>query len=271
MGRLEQVETMSTPFLMETHDGVATITLNRPERLNAITFEIYAALRDTFAQLAGEESVGAVVLTGAGRGFCSGGDIDTIIGRLVESPPRELMRFTYMTGALVRNIRRLPVPVVAGVRGPAVGAGAVIALACDIRICGTSARFGFVFPKVGLSGADMGAAVLLPRVVGQGRAMELLLTGDIIDAQEAYRIGLANRIVPDEQVLEEATALARRLAEGPRWAHEVTKRQVDDEWTMGLEAAMENESQIQALLMTHPDFREAFRAWRQKRPPRFES
>jgi enoyl-CoA hydratase/carnithine racemase len=257
---------MTRPLRMDREDGVVRITLDRPAKLNAITMETYRALRDVFPELSADESIRAIVLTGAGRGFCAGGDIDEIIGDLVRRSPRGLMEFTHMTGAVVRNIRRCRVPVIAAVNGVAVGAGAVIALACDIRIASEHARFGFVFPQVGLSGADMGAAVLLPRVVGFGRAMELLLTGDIIDAAEAYRIGLANRVVPAERLMEEAMALARRLAQGPIWAHEVTKRQVEDEWTMALEPAIENESQVQAFLMAHQDFREAYERWRRRKP-----
>lgn len=258
------------PFLYEVARGVATITLNRPDRLNALTFEVYAALRDTVGAMAQDHAVRALVITGAGRGFCSGGDVEDIISKLLGRPAAELREFTEMTGAVVRNLRTLPVPAIAAVNGACVGAGAVIALACDVRIAAETAKFGFVFPQVGLSGADMGAAYLLPRVVGHGRAMELLLTGDIIDAREAHRIGLANRVVAVDQVVPEATALANRLAKGPRRAHAVTKEMVDREWAMSFPEAIVAESDVQADLMARPDFREAYEARRDKREPKFE-
>jgi enoyl-CoA hydratase/carnithine racemase len=214
--------------------------------------------------------VRAVVITGAGRAFCSGGDVEDIIGELFARDMKGLLAFTRTTGALIRNIRRLRKPVVAAVNGTAVGAGAVIALACDVRIAAEGAKFGFVFPQVGLCGADMGAAYLLPRVVGLGHASELLFTGDIIDAAHAARIGLANRVVPRERVVEEATALARRLARGPAFAHAMTKQMLEDEAPLSLEAAIEAEAQAQAICMQHPDFREAYDAWKAKRERRFE-
>ncbi|GAC1359645.1 MAG: enoyl-CoA hydratase family protein [Polyangiales bacterium] len=216
-----------------------------------------------------------MVLTGEGKGFCSGGDREAIIAELLgtaERPGRDmqgLLAFTRMTGALIRNLRRVRRPVIAAVNGVAVGAGAVIALACDVRVVAASARFGFIFPKVGLCGADMGAAFLLPRVVGLGRASEILFAGELLSAEEALRIGLANRVVPDGEALTEATAFARKLADGPAFAHAMTKQMLEDERGMSLDEAIESEAQAQAICMQHPDFREAYQAAVARRPPRF--
>ncbi len=248
-------------------DGVATIVLSRPDRLNSLTFAMYEALRDLFASMNDDPSVRSVVITGEGRGFCSGGDVDAIIATLFERDMKGLLSFTRVTGALIANIRKLRRPVIAAVNGVAVGAGAVIALACDMRIASPSARFGFVFPKVGLSGADMGASYLLPRVVGLGRASELLFLGDIIDAAEAYRIGLVNRVADD--CLSTAQAIAARLASGPAFAHAMTKQMLESEHTMTLDMAIESEAQAQAICMMHPDFRAAFEASKAKIAPRF--
>ena len=258
-------------FLYSVNDttGVATITLNRPERLNALTFEVYAELRDLFAALHDEEAVRAIVLTGSGRGFCSGGDVEEIIGELFEKDFGGLREFTRMTCDLVRNIRRCRKPVVAGLNGTVAGAGAVIASACDIRIASETAKIAFLFVKVGLSGADMGIAWLLPRLVGLGRATELLMTGEFIDARRAYEIGLYHRVVPVEKVLEEATAFAERLARGPSAALAVTKRALDSEFVQDLESALGYEADAQAALMADPNFREAYEAFREKREPRF--
>lgn len=249
--------------------GVATLTLTRADRLNSLTFEVYAELADTFERLNEREDVRSVILTGEGRAFCSGGDVEDIIGELFARDMEGLVAFTRATGRLIANIRKLRRPVIAAVNGVAVGAGAVMALACDMRICSEKARFGFIFPRVGLCGADMGAAYLLPRVVGLGNASQLLFTGDIVDAQEALRIGLANRVVAPEACLEEATRLAARLASGPRFAHAMTKQMLESEHTMPLEAAIEAEAQVQAICMQHPDFRTAYESWRAKNPPRF--
>ncbi len=257
-------------FRFALEDGVGLITLDRADRLNALTFDVYAELRDFLVYLETRADVRAVVLTGAGRAFCSGGDVEDIIGELFVRDMRGLLEFTRMTGALIRNIRTLRRPVIAAVNGVAVGAGAVMALACDIRIVSERARFGFVFPQVGLCGADMGAAYLLPRVVGLGHASELLFTGDIIDAARAEKIGLANRVVPGEQVVADAMALARKLASGPAFAHSMTKQMLEEEATLDLTAAIESEAQAQAICMQHPDFREAFDAWTEKRPPKFD-
>jgi len=257
-------------FLRDDSDaGVATITLNRPDRLNALTFEIYDELRHTFRALSTEPGVRAVVITGAGTAFCSGGDVRDIIGRLIGRDYRELLEFTRMTCDLVLAIRQCRRPVIAALNGTTAGAGAVIAAACDIRIAAVSARIAFLFTKVGLSGADMGAAWLLPRIVGSGRAAELLMTGDFITAEEALRIGLYNRVVADGEALAAATAFAEQIAEGPSFALEITKDALDREATADFRSALESEAQTQASLMTHADFREAYEAFVAKRPPKF--
>jgi enoyl-CoA hydratase/carnithine racemase len=249
--------------------SVVTITLNRPDRLNALTFTAYDELRKSFRAVNGDRGVRAVVITGAGKAFCSGGDVRDIIGPLLSRDYHGLLEFTRTTCDLVRAIRQCRVPVVAAVNGTTAGAGAVIAAACDIRIAATSAKIAFLFTKVGLSGADMGAAWLLPRIVGSGRAAELLLTGDFIDADEALRIGLYNRVVADDEVLGAATAFAARLAQGPSFALEITKDALNREAGMDLAAALEAEAQVQAALMTHADFREAYDAFVARRSPKF--
>lgn len=264
------IETESFRYEHDTETGVATVTLSRPERLNALTFEVYDELRNTFGALGEEPGVGAVVLTGEGRAFCSGGDVEDIIGELLGADYEELLDFTRMTCDLVRSIRRCPRPVVAALNGTVAGAGAVIAAACDIRIAAESAKIAYLFPRVGLSGADMGASWLLPRIVGLGRASELLMTGEFVDAAEAHRMGLYNRVVPDGEALEEATAWAEKLARGPTLSLEITKDALNREAHMDLESALEAEAQIQASLMTHPNFSEAHAAFREKREPAFE-
>ena len=258
-------------FLYDQDGGtaVATITLNRPERLNALTFDVYEELRDAFRALNGEAGVRAIVLTGAGRGFCSGGDVEEIIGPLLERDAAGLLSFTRLTGDLVLAIRQCRKPVVAALNGTVAGAGAVIATACDIRLAAPSASIAFLFTKVGLSGADMGAAWLLPRIVGLGIASELLLTGEFIEAEEARRIGLYNRVIPQDRLLSEARALAERLARGPSEAFGVTKESLDDEAPLDLAAALEAEARAQARCMQSPNFREAYQAFRAKREPRF--
>lgn len=263
---------IATTSFLSAHDtgtGVVTLTLNRPDRLNALTFEVYDELRRTFRQLDTEPDVRAIVLTGSGRAFCSGGDVHDIIGALVERDFRGLLEFTRMTCDLVLAIRQCRRPVVAALNGTVAGAGAVIATACDIRIAAPAAKIAFLFTKVGLSGADMGAAWLLPRLVGLGRATELLMTGEFIPPEEAYRIGLYNRVVDADALMNQATGLAETLARGPSFAHEITKDALNREAHMDLAAALEAEAQIQAALMRHPDFREAFEAFRDKRAPRF--
>ncbi|MBL8730289.1 MAG: enoyl-CoA hydratase family protein [Planctomycetes bacterium] len=250
-------------------DGVAVLTFDRPETLNSLTFDIYGQLERLFLELEEDEAVKAIVLTGHGRGFCSGGSVEDIIGPLLETELDGTLTFTRMTGAVVRNMLRLGKPIVAAVNGIAAGAGAVLALASDIRVLSQSAKFAFLFTKVGLTGADMGAAWLLPKVIGTGRAMELLLLGDKVAADECLRIGLANRVVPDDQVLAESLALARRLAAGPGLALAMTKKMVWNEWPMDLEAAIEQEAQAQALLLRAHDHREFYNAWMERRDPRF--
>lgn len=250
-------------------EGVATITLNRPERLNALTFEVYRELTETFATLGNEPEVRAVVITGAGRAFCSGGDVHDIIGELFKCDMEGLLAFTRMTCELVANIRALHKPVIASLNGTTAGAGACIALASDIRIAAEEAKIAFLFVKVGLSGADMGAAYLLPRVVGLAKATQLLYTGDFISAQEAERIGLYNRVVPGSQLEATTQELAERLARGPAFALGKTKELLDREAHMNLEAALECEAQAQAICMQHPDYREAYEAFVAKRTPKF--
>lgn len=256
-------------FRYAVADGVATVTLDRPDRLNALTYDSYADLRDLFRELPHRAEVRVVVLTGAGRGFCSGGDVESIIADLLERDSRDLLEFTRMTGAVVQAIREAPQPVIAAVNGPAAGAGAVLALAADLRVLARSASFGFLFTKVGLAGADMGAAYLLPRVVGFGRATELLLLGDRIDAERAERIGLANAVVDDADLPEATGALARRLADGPTLAYSATKALLTRELDMDLGASIELEAMTQALLMTSCDHEEFHAAYVEKRPPRW--
>lgn len=250
-------------------DGVAVLTFDRPETLNSLTFAIYGQLERLFRDLDDDETVKAIVLTGHGRGFCSGGSVEDIIGPLLESELDDTLAFTRMTGAVVRNMLRLQKPIVAAINGIAAGAGAVLALASDLRVMSEQAKFAFLFCKVGLTGADMGAAWLLPKVIGTGRAMELLLLGDKVTADECHRIGLANRVVPADQVLSEAMTLARRLAAGPGLANAMTKKMVWQEWPMDLDAAIEQEAQAQALLLRAHDHREFYNAWMEKREPRF--
>ncbi len=256
-------------YELDAKTGVALITLNRPQRLNALTFEVYAELRDAMKALDTEPGVRAIVITGAGRGFCSGGDVEDIIGALFGRDAAGLLEFTRMTCDLVLNIRRCRRPVVAALNGTVAGAGAVIAAACDFRIAAESAKIAFLFVRVGLSGADMGASWLLPRLVGLGMATELLMTGDFIEAPRAKEIGLYHRVVPQAQALPEAMALAERLARGPLPALAVTKRALDEEFDLGLEEALDYEAKVQAELMEHPNYREAYEAFRSKREPKF--
>ena len=256
-------------FLYEAREGVGWITLNRPERLNALTFEVYRELTDTFAALRGEAEVRAVVITGAGRAFCSGGDVRDIIGELQGRDMEGLLEFTRMTCELVRNIRTLRKPVIASLNGTTAGAGACIALASDLRIASTEARIAFLFVKVGLSGADMGAAHLLPRLVGLAKATELLYTGDFIDAAEAHRIGLYNHVFAPHELEAETRAFAHRLARGPAFALAVTKEMLDREMDTSFDTALELEAQAQAVCMQHPDYNEAYEAFMGKREPKF--
>ncbi|MCH7667390.1 MAG: enoyl-CoA hydratase family protein [Acidobacteria bacterium] len=265
--------TIDPKSLLYEHDretGVATVTLNRPERLNALTFEVYRELREVFLALDTEPGVRAVVLTGAGRAFCSGGDVEDIIGELFAKDYRGLLEFTRSTGDLILSILRCRRPVIAALNGTVAGAGAVIAAACDLRIASERAKIAYLFTKVGLSGADMGASWLLPRIVGQGRALELLMFGDFIDASEAHRIGLYNRVVENGRLAQEARDWAERLATGPSFGLEITKKLVHREASMDLESAMAAETEIQAACMQDPNFREAYDAFIEKRTARFD-
>jgi enoyl-CoA hydratase/carnithine racemase len=256
-------------YLLDTKTAVATITLNRPERLNALTFEVYTQLRDTFRALDTEPGVRAIVITGAGRAFCSGGDVEDIIGALLGRDLTALQEFTRLTCDLILAMRGCRRPIVGALNGTVAGAGAVIAAACDIRVAAESAKIAFLFTKVGLSGADMGAAWLLPRIVGYGRATEMLLTGDFVEAKRAYEIGLYNRVVPQAQVLPEARAIAEKLARGPSAALGVTKQALEAEALLDFDAALAYEAEVQAQLMQGPNFREAHEAFRAKRDPKF--
>lgn len=257
-------------FLWRTEGPVGILTLYRPGRKNALTFEAYREMRDLFRLLPRARDVKAVVLTGEGGDFCSGGDVREIIGTLVRSDTPTLLRFTRLTGEVVRAICSCPQPVVAAVDGVCVGAGAVLALAADIRLGTPRARVAFLFPRVGLSGADMGAAALLPRVVGFGRAMELLLTGRFLEGEEAERWGFFNRLHPPEELLPRAKELALQLAQGPTFAHGITKAMVYQEWGLGLAEALEAEAQAQALCMATRDFARGYEAFLRREEPRFE-
>jgi len=257
-------------YQVDATTQVATITLNRPERLNALTFEVYTELRDLFRALDTDPGVRAIIITGTGRAFCSGGDVEDIIGALLGRDLQALHEFTRLTCDLILAMRRCRRPIVGALNGTVAGAGAVIAAACDIRIASETAKIAFLFTKVGLSGADMGAAWLLPRIVGTGRASEMLLTGDFLDAKRAYEIGLYNRVVAPGQVLTDARAVAEQLAHGPSVALGVTKQALEAEATLDLEAALAYEAEVQARLMQDPNFREAHEAFRAKREPRFQ-
>ena len=257
-------------FLYEQRDGIATITLNRPERLNAITFEVYHELTDFFASLYDKKDVRVVVITGAGRAFCSGGDVRDIIGELQGRDAEGLLEFTRLTCELIRNMRALPKPIIASINGTTAGAGACIALASDIRIAAEEAKIAFIFVKVGLAGTDMGATYLLPRVVGLAKATELLMTGDFISAQEAEKIGLYNRVVPRDQLKTATREFAAKLARGQALGLAKTKEMLNREMHMGFESALEAEAVAQALCMQHPDFAEAHAAFIEKRKPKFK-
>ena len=261
-------------FGWRVEERVATVTIERPERKNPLTFDSYRELADTFHRLRHVEEVKTVVLTGAGENFSSGGDVHEIIGPLVrmreDGRMDRLLEFTRLTGELVRTMRHCPQPIVAAVDGACAGAGAILAMASDLRLGTPRSRVAFLFTRVGLSGADMGACAILPRIIGQGRASELLYTGRFLEAEEAERWGFFNRLVPPERLLEEATGLARSLAHGPTFAHAMTKRQLHQEWAMGIDEAIEAEAQAQAICMQTEDFARAFRAFAAKEKPVFE-
>ena len=260
-----------TTFLYEQDNhGIATITLNRPERLNALTFEVYRELTDTFAALREESAVRVVVITGAGRAFCSGGDVHDIIGELFSRNMEGLLEFTRMTCELIQNIRALPKPVIASLNGTTAGAGACIALASDIRIASEEAKIAFLFVKVGLAGTDMAASFLLPRIVGLAKATEMLFTGDFVSATDAERIGLYNRVVPASELGATTRAFAEKLARGPAFALGKTKEMLNRELHMNFQTALESEAQAQAICMQHPDYREAYEAFVAKREAKFQ-
>ncbi len=250
--------------------GVATLTLNRPERKNPLTFDSYAELRDTFRALDQAEEVRAVVFTGAEGNFCSGGDVHDIIGPLVAMEMPELLKFTRMTGDLVKAIRACPQPVIAAIDGICAGAGACVAMAADLRFGTARSKVAFLFTRVGLAGCDMGACAILPRIIGQGRASELLYTGRSMAGEEAERWGFYNRLCEPDEVLAEAQALAARLASGPGFAHAMTKKTLHQEWNMGVDEAIEAEAEAQAICMQTADFRRAYEAFVKKERPVFE-
>jgi enoyl-CoA hydratase/carnithine racemase len=254
--------------------GVATVTLNRPERKNPLTFESYAELTDTFRTLQRVPEVKVVVITGAGDNFCSGGDVHEIIGPLVAAQengrPDELLAFTRMTGGLVKAMRACPQPIVAAIDGVCAGAGAILAMASDLRIGTDRSRVAFLFVRVGLSGADMGACAILPRIIGHGRASELLYTGRFMAADEAERWGFYNKVVSPGNLTPEATTLARSLADGPTFAHAITKSCLHNEWSMSIDDALDHEAQAQALCMETKDFARAYKAFTTKGTPMFE-
>lgn len=257
-------------FLWEVSDRIATIRLNRPERKNPLTFESYAELRDTFRALAYAEDVDVVVFASNGGNFCSGGDVHDIIGPLIGLPMKELLAFTRMTGDLVKAMISCGKPIIAAVDGVCVGAGAIIAMASDLRLATPGAKCAFLFTRVGLAGCDMGACAMLPRIIGQGRAAELLYTGRVMRAEEGERWGFWNEVHEADRLEAEAMALAGRLAEGPVFAHGITKTQLNQEWNMGLEQAIEAEAQAQAICMQTRDFERAYRAFVAKETPVFE-
>ena len=260
---------MSYDFLYDVSEGVATITFNRPEVLNALTFEVYAQFRDLMETLRYDDAVKVVILTGNGRAFCSGGDVYEIIGELLEQDVKGHLDFTRMTGAVVFNMRQLDKPIIAALNGTTAGAGAVIALASDLRLASEKASFRFLFTGVGLTGADMGAAYLLPRIVGMGRATEILFFGDKITAERAEQIGLVNKVVPPDELLPTAQEWAARLAAGPTQALSMTKRLLNNEWSMDLASALESEAQAQALMLMGEDHRIFYEAFKKKERPQF--
>ena len=260
----------ATHFQWDCVGGVATITLNRPERKNPLTFESYAELRDLFGQLKYASDVKVVVVTGAGSNFCSGGDVHEIIGPLVQLAAPELLMFTRMTGDLVKNMRSCPQPIIAAIDGICAGAGAISAMASDLRIGTVRSKTAFLFNRVGLAGCDMGACAMLPRIIGQGRASELLYTGRGLGAEEAERWGFYNRVCTPESVLAQAQAMAAQIANGPTFANGITKKMLQQEWNMGVDEAIEAEAQAQAICMATNDFHRAYHAFVARQTPVFE-
>lgn len=251
-------------FLYEENDAIATITLDRAEKRNALTFEIYEELRDTFRALDNREEVRAIVITGKDPAFCTGGDVNDIIGELFHRDAEGLLKFTRVTGDLIRSMRECKTPIVASLNGTVAGAGAVIALASDFRVAAEEARIAFLFSKVGLTGADMGAAYLLPRVVGMSRATEMLMLGDFTSAEDAKQMGLYHRVVPKDELATATRKMAEMLRDGPAFANRMTKRMLEQESSMALDQALEAEAQAQAICMHHRDYREYFDAFTAK-------
>jgi enoyl-CoA hydratase/carnithine racemase len=270
MYTLKAAEWKPKHFKWQVADRVATVTLNRPERKNPLTFESYAELRDTFQKLNYADDVRAVVFTGEGGNFCSGGDVHEIIGPLVKMEMPELMRFTRMTGDLVKHMRTCPQPIVAAVDGVCAGAGAIISMASDLRYATPEAKTAFLFVRVGLAGCDMGACAILPRIIGQGRASELLYTGRSMNAQEGLAWGYFNELVPSAELLARAQTVAKSLADGPAFAHAMTKKCLHQEWNQSIEQALETEAEAQAICMQTKDFARAYHAFAAKQKPQFE-
>jgi len=268
--KLMTTEIQPRTFGWQVKEKIATITLNRPERKNPLTFESYAELADLFRAAAKDKAVKAIVIAGAGGNFSSGGDVFEIIGPLIEMSTAGLLDFTKMTGEVVKAMRAAPQPIVAAVDGVCAGAGAIVAMASDIRVGTANAKVAFLFNRVGLAGCDMGACAILPRIIGQGRAAELLYTGRVLAGEEAERWGFFNRLAAPEKLLEDATALATQLADGPTFANAMTKRMLEMEWAMSVETAIEAEAVAQALCMETEDFSRAYRAFAQKQKPVFE-
>ena len=257
-------------FGWSVRDRVATITLNRPERKNPLTFESYAELRDLFRQLAYAGDIQAVVIHGAGENFCSGGDVHEIIGPLIGLPMPELLMFTRMTGDLVKAMRHCPQPIIAAVDGVCAGAGAIVAMASDMRYGTARSKLAFLFTRVGLAGCDMGACAILPRIIGQGRASELLFTGRSASGEEGYAWGFYNRLCKPSELVDDATKLAADIAAGPTFAHGITKKMLHQEWSMSIDEAIESEAQAQAICMGTRDFERAYNAFAAKTRPVFE-
>jgi enoyl-CoA hydratase/carnithine racemase len=270
MYKLKAAEWRPQHFKWQVADRVATITLNRPEKKNPLTFESYAELRDTFQKLRHAEDVRAVVFAGEGGNFCSGGDVHEIIGPLVKMEMPELMRFTRMTGSLVLEMRTCPQPIIVAVDGVCAGAGAIISMAGDLRYATPEAKTAFLFVRVGLAGCDMGACSILPRIIGQGRAAELLYTGRSMSAQEGAAWGYFNDIVPQDKLLARAQDMARSLADGPAFAHSMTKKCLHQEWNLSIEQAIETEAEAQAICMQTKDFERAYNAFVAKQKPKFQ-